>query len=195
MNQLAQDLMCGRHDKNTYTFYLNLLYLITKIGKAILGSNTKIRMRCQIMNTKGLLVSAFLFTLPFSAFAGWQVTTPESSMPREPFFQAGTQQQAPTYVPSSYGSEAFPNQYANLGQPAAVYAVSISGSLKENIERIMSRYHWRVVWKAPYDYNFDGKVTGSSLPNVMEKLLQPFPLQAVMYMSNRTLAIVPRAKV
>jgi hypothetical protein len=72
--------------------------------------------------------------------------------------------------------------------------VSISGSLKENIERIMGRYHWRVVWKAPFDYNFDGRVTGSSLTSVVEKLLQPFPLQAVMYMSNRTVAIVPRTK-
>lgn len=75
-----------------------------------------------------------------------------------------------------------------------LYAVSISGSLKENLERIMTRYHWKVIWKAPYDYNFDGRVIGGSLPNVVEKLLQPFPLQAVMYMSNRTLAIVPRAK-
>jgi len=86
----------------------------------------------------------------------------------------------------------YPNEYANLGSAAPVYAVSISGSLKENIERIMRRYNWKVVWKAPYDYNFDGKVTGSSLPNVMQKLLQPFPLQAVMYMSNRTIAVVPR---
>jgi hypothetical protein len=97
-------------------------------------------------------------------------------------------------LPTAYSSSAFPNQYANLGQPAAVYAVSISGSLKENIERIMGRYHWKVIWKAPYDYNFDGRVTGSSLPNVVEKLLRPFPLQAVMYMSNRTIAVVPRSR-
>ena len=116
---------------------------------------------------------------------------PEASIPREPFFQAGTQQKT-AIVPSAYSSSAMPNQFATLGQPAPVYAVSISGSLKENLERIMGRYHWRVVWKAPYDYNFDGRVTGSSLPNVVEKLLQPFPLQAVMYMSNRTLAVVPR---
>jgi len=73
-----------------------------------------------------------------------------------------------------------------------VYAISVSGSLKENIERIMDRYHWKVVWKAPYDYNFDGRITGTSLPNVMEKLLRPFPLQGVLYMSNRTMTVVPR---
>jgi hypothetical protein len=150
-------------------------------------------MKCRLMSTHRLIATALLFSIPLCASAGWQVTKPESSIPREPFFQAGTQQKT-AFPTSAYASSAFPNQYANLGQPAPVYAVSISGSLKENLERIMGRYHWKVVWKAPYDYNFDGRVTGSSLPNVVEKLLQPFPLQAVMYMSNRTVAIVPRQR-
>lgn len=133
--------------------------------------------------------TAFLFTIPMLAFAGWQVATPEAAVPSEPFFQAGYQ---PAPLTPSYSTTTFPNQFANLGRPATVYAISVSGSLKENIERIMDRYHWKVLWKAPYDYNFDGRVTGTSLPNVMEKLLQPFPLQAVLYMSNRTMTIVPR---
>ena len=152
----------------------------------------EIRMRCQNMKYYKLILYMFLFIVPLFAAAGWQVSQPESAIPREPFFQAGIQQKT-ALVPSAYSSDAFPNQYANLGQPAPVYAVSISGSLKENLERIMSRYRWRVIWKAPFDYNFDGRVTGSSLPNVIEKLLQPFPLQAVMYMSNRTLTVVPRS--
>lgn len=139
-------------------------------------------------------IAAILFMMSCNAFAGWQVSKPDASIPREPFFQAGTQQKS-SFMPSAYSNSAFPNQYASLGQPAPVYAVSISGSLKENLERIMGRYHWKVVWKAPYDYNFDGRVTGSSLPNVVEKLLKPFPLRAVMYMSNRTLAVVPRTPV
>ncbi|TAK77651.1 MAG: hypothetical protein EPO11_02375 [Gammaproteobacteria bacterium] len=139
-----------------------------------------------------LLISA-LSILPLCAFAGWQVEKPQSTIPREPFFQASTPAPKTIYAaPSAYSSEVFPNQYANLGSGAPVYAVSISGSLKENLERIMSRYHWKVVWKAPYDYNFDGRVTGTSLPNVIDKLLQPFPLQAVMYMSNRTLTVASK---
>ncbi len=148
-------------------------------------------MKRQIMKTHELFFNLFLFLFPITAMAGWQVTKPESSIPREPFFQAGTQQKT-AFLPAAYSSAVFPNQYANLGQQAPVYAVSISGSLKENLERIMGRYHWKVIWKAPFDYNFDGRVTGASLPNVVEKLLKPFPLQAVMYMSNRTLAVVPR---
>jgi len=148
------------------------------------------RMRCHSMKVNKVLLSTFLFLLPMYAMAGWQVAKPGSQIPHEPFFQAGAQQKAK--LPSAYASHAFPNQYAALGSPAPVYAVSISGSLKENIERIMGRYHWKVIWKAPYDYNFDGRVTGGSLASVMEKLLKPFPLKAVMYMSNRTLTVVPR---
>jgi hypothetical protein len=139
------------------------------------------------------IIPGFLFFFPLCAMAGWEVAAPKSAMPREPFFQAApAYHPRMTYVPSTYSATTFPNLYAHLGQPAAIYAVSISGSVKENLERIMSRYHWRVIWKAPYDYNFDGRVTGSSLPNVIEKLLKPFPLQAVMYMSNRTIAVFPR---
>lgn len=134
-----------------------------------------------------------MYCLSITVFAGWQVSKPEAAVPREPFFQAGTQEQN-AFKTNSYASKAFPNKYASLGQSAPVYAVSISGSIKENLERILARYHWKVVWKAPYDYNFDGQVTGASLPSVVEKLLQPFPLQAVMYMSNRTVAVVSRQK-
>ncbi len=150
-------------------------------------------MKSRVIKMRELLFSLFLFFIPLYAGAGWEVAKSQSAAPREPFFQAGRSQKA-AKLPTAYSSSAFPNQYAKLGQPAAVYAVSISGSLKENLERIMSRYHWKVIWKASYDYNFDGRVTGSSLPNVVEKLLQPFPLQAVMYMSNRTVAVIPRSR-
>jgi len=137
-------------------------------------------------------VSTLLIAIPTIAMAGWQVATPQASVPSEPFFQAGSQQDTSFVAVPVSGGPALPNQFANLGRPAAVYAISVSGSLKENIERIMDRYHWKVVWKVPYDYNFDGRVTGSSLPNVIAKLLSPFPLQATLYMSNRTMTVVPR---
>jgi len=166
-----------------------------------------------------LLACMVFFIIPSSSFAGWQVAKPNSTIPREPFFQTGRTAQKVTYkgayttttgvapmapvashpvsaayIPVAYKTNVYPRRYSHISMASPVYAVSISGSLKENLERIMGRYHWRVIWKAPYDYNFDGRITGSSLPSVIEKLLQPFPLQAVMYMSNRTLAIVPRNK-
>lgn len=132
-------------------------------------------------------ISIFFFILPAVVMAGWQVARPEAVIPSAPFFQASS---APCPAPCGLGP--FPNQFANLGRPAQIFAISVCGSLKENVERIMDRYHWRVVWRAPYDYNFDGRVTGTSLPNVMEKLMKPFPLQVVMYMSNRTMVVIPR---
>ncbi len=135
-------------------------------------------------------LSALLIMVPAISIAGWQVAKPTAVIPSEPFFQAGVQQNT-SFTPS-YGNAAFPDQFANLGRPAAVYAISVSGSLKENLERIMDRYHWKIVWKVGYDYNFDGRITGSSLPNVIEKLLSPFPLQATLYMSNRTMIVTPR---
>jgi hypothetical protein len=149
-----------------------------------------------MMKKYGCCYRAFLLILllaPIPAMSAWQVSSPEASVPRDPFFQAGTERKTALEPAASTSRHVrYPNEYANFGKSAPVYGVSISGSLKDNLERIMHRYNWKVVWKAPYDYNFDGKVTGSSLPNVVQKLLQPFPLQAVMYMSNRTVAIVPR---
>lgn len=129
------------------------------------------------------LCSLLLF-MPCVAFAGWQLAQPVSSVPREPFFQedARMSTNASCQVPTT----------RMTGGGGAVYAISVSGSLKENIERIMQRYHWKVKWKAPYDYNFDGRVTGANLPDVMKKLISPFPLQAVLYMANRTMVVVPR---
>lgn len=137
----------------------------------------------------GMLVFCSIFSM--ASFAEWEMARPQSAAPSDPFFQAGTQE-SNAFPTGGASSDAFPNQYASLGTPAPVYAISISGSLKQNLERIFSRYHWKVVWKAPYDYNFDGRVTGASVPDVLEKLLRSFPLQAIMYMSNRTMVIVPR---
>lgn len=145
-------------------------------------------MRCFPRSTNTLALLAL--TVSTSVFAGWQVATKgeESTLPTDPFFQAAGPSGS-AFIPT-HGSNALSN--SALDAPSAVYAISISGSLKENVERIMERYHWKVIWKSKYDYNFDGRVTGSSLTNVMEKLFQPFPLQAQLYMSNRTMIVIPR---
>lgn len=150
---------------------------------------------CYKMKKNGLYSVVFLLLLlivPLDGMAAWQVSNPKSSAPQDPFFQTGSRRLTAQPVVGSTHHAKYPSEYASYSKPATVYGVSVSGSLKENLERIMKRYHWRVVWKAPFDYNFDGKITGSSLPNVVQKLLQPFPLQAVMYQSNRTVAVVSR---
>ena len=154
------------------------------------------------MKTPLFFMSVLCACFSANTMAGWQVSQSSAAngnnahfIPYKDSATATNYHHKRTYrahLHDREGVPAFSNQSASLGRSSQMYAVSISGSLKENIEHIMHRYHWKVVWKAPYDYNFDGRVVGTSLPNVVEKLLQPFPLQAEMYMSNRTLAIVPR---
>src|SRR5579871_3496650 len=80
-------------------------------------------------------ISVFLF-IPMMANAGWQVAAPQCAIPNDPFLQAGAPCNKPC-VPSSYGGAGYPSAYSSLGRPAGLYAISVSGSLKENIERIM----------------------------------------------------------
>lgn len=136
------------------------------------------------------ILTLLALTLSTSVFAGWQVASKgeESVLPTDPFFQTAAPSGS-AFMPVD-GSNAFSTN--RLEPHGALYAISISGSLKENVERIMERYHWKVIWKSKYDYNFDGRVTGSSLTDVIEKLFQPFPLQAKLYMSNRTMIVIPR---
>jgi hypothetical protein len=155
------------------------------------------------MKTPLFFVSVLCACFSIDTLAGWQVSQISAPGTNSNAQFIHYKDNAPITKPNKRtyrhhlrergGVPAYDTSSASIERSSPKYAVSISGSLKENIEHIMHRYHWRVVWKAPYDYNFDGRVVGTSLPNVIDKLLQPFPLQAVMYMSNRTLAIVPRS--
>lgn len=129
-----------------------------------------------------------------SVWAEWEVSSAQSPSYSDSFFQggAGNTPDPNMLAPSLAHDTSYPDSALNV--PAPVYAISISGSLKQNLERIFKRYHWKLVWKAPYDYNFDGRVSGASVPDVMEQLLKMFPLQAIMYMSNKTVLIIPRHK-
>lgn len=117
-------------------------------------------MKYQVMKVHGFLFGVFLSAVSLSASAGWEVSQPRVAVPREPFFQAN-KQQTPVPVTQTSPSPVLHKQYAHtaaanpiqpphkhtlyLGQPAPAYAASMSGSVKENLERIMGRYHWRVI--------------------------------------------------
>jgi hypothetical protein len=130
-----------------------------------------------------------LLSLPCISYAGWQVATPQVATNSEPFFQSGF---SSSNEVTDNGAFPVAGSPFTQGQPVSGYAITVNGSVKENIERIMEGYHWRVVWLSPNDYRYEGRITGASLPSVIEKLLSPFPLKAVMYMSNRTVAISER---
>lgn len=70
-----------------------------------------------------------------------------------------------------------------------------SGSLKENIQRIAKECGWgTVVWKTPYDYRWMGTThfVDNYLPDILNKVLNGYPLQAVFYQGNHILVIIPR---
>jgi hypothetical protein len=71
----------------------------------------------------------------------------------------------------------------------------VPGSLQDNIERIAHRFGWRsVVWKAESDYHWVGyaNIQGQDLEEVMGKILDGYPLQAVFYAGNHVLVIQAR---
>jgi outer membrane protein assembly factor BamB len=76
-----------------------------------------------------------------------------------------------------------------------VKAKMYPGSIRANIQRIAKQHGWKtVVWKSSDDYNWHGTavVEGSSLADVMEKILLDYPLQADFYQGNHVLVIQPR---
>lgn len=69
------------------------------------------------------------------------------------------------------------------------------GSVKENIQRIAADWGWpQVVWNVPYDYRWVGttQIRASSLAELLNTLLDGYPLQAVFYKGNHILVINPR---
>lgn len=76
-----------------------------------------------------------------------------------------------------------------------VVAIVYEGSLKNNIDRIAREHGWcHVVWDVPVDYRWIGtaKVTGTCLNDVMDVILQQFPLEITFYEANHVVAITPR---
>lgn len=76
-----------------------------------------------------------------------------------------------------------------------VIAIVYEGSLKNNVERIAREHGWcKVVWNVPVDYRWVGtaKVTGTCLNQVMDVILQQFPLEITFYQANHVVAVTPR---
>lgn len=70
-----------------------------------------------------------------------------------------------------------------------------SGSLRANIQRIVSSYGWQhVAWDVPDDYRWVGTtyIPRIQLAAVLNIILKNYPLQAVLYQGNGVVAIQPR---
>lgn len=70
-----------------------------------------------------------------------------------------------------------------------------NGSVKTNLTRILQKQaHWRVIWKAPVDYQWIGnqRLQGEDVFAVTEQIITQLPLQAVFYQGNKVVVIQAR---
>lgn len=99
--------------------------------------------------------------------------------------------------PSFYHEEPlYPSKITHLPESEIFNTLTFyPGSLKENIQRVAKECGWQVViWKTPYDYNWVGTThfADSYLPDILHKVLDSLPLQAIFYEGNHILVIAPR---
>ncbi len=69
------------------------------------------------------------------------------------------------------------------------------GSLKLNVIRLARAYGWKhIIWLSEDDYHWIGKVrvAANNLPDILNKILVDYPLQANFYEGNHVLVITPR---
>jgi hypothetical protein len=69
------------------------------------------------------------------------------------------------------------------------------GPLRAQLTAIVQEWGWQqVVWQLPHDYQWYGHVQfqSNTLPALLNKLLAPYPIQAVLYQGNHVLVFVPR---
>lgn len=126
---------------------------------------------------------------------------------------AGTTAQAPASADTLYGAAPCQNSQVDmvygkgplmptpcptaagvLGLKPVVYEVT-NGSLKANVQRMVARSGWgRVIWNVPNDYRWTGNITitSTSIQGALNQLLNPYPVQAVFYDTNRIVDIEPR---
>lgn len=71
----------------------------------------------------------------------------------------------------------------------------IPGSLKENIVHLAKQLGWStVIWQPSYDYQWVGisHFSQKNLKEILNEVLEHFPLQAIFYEGNHVLVITPR---
>lgn len=79
-------------------------------------------------------------------------------------------------------------------RPQALFTFS-EGSLKKNIEQAAEQFGWnKIVWQPKQDYQWVGEtqISATSFSNLLTKVLENYPLQAVFYKGNHVLVITSR---
>lgn len=147
----------------------------------------------QIQNS--VLVAACL--LPMTCYGGG-AAVPEtpSHMPNAPMPAFNFFVPKPSGVSTAHVQETAPRHKSKTQAHASMTSVKIeAGSLKANIVRLSQQFGWQhVIWLPTADYHWIGnaRVAAKNLPDILNKILINYPLQADFYLGNHVLVIKPR---
>ena len=133
---------------------------------------------------KGLFI-AISILLGSQAYAGFYITTVPSAYP-----PAKTNYSIPTKPINSDRSA-----ISSTSTTTSYHAQLQAGSLRENIKRAGEEGHWgQVVWSLAYDYYWPSDITLSShsLQELLNKILEDYPLKAEVYPKNHVVVITHR---
>ena len=160
------------------------------------------------MKTIKIIALACGLSLTCSAFATWQMVSSSSLDNHGPFFQAGTNNIAVPQEANDNSASRFADPFANTSSPvtnvapmAAVksnqpaYELHIyPGTLRSNVERLMKKSSYKLLWNSPYDYHVISQATvkGKNFNDALNRFLLNYPVRAVFYEQNNIMTIVPR---
>lgn len=123
-----------------------------------------------------------LYAFAPTCLAGFYVTNAPATLSTSPKVQdLKTGYPQPGYNPNSN------NVYT---------ATLVRGSLKNNLTRVAAEQGWgQVVWGLSYDYTWPKQqtISASTLQGVLNKILLPYPLKAVIYQRDNVIVIKPRS--
>lgn len=144
----------------------------------------------------------------FGAFATWQTVQP-TSVSDNAFFQAGLDN---TLTPNKLAQTQvngpkFADPFVDVGSPTNKMASTqqdqtntnyfihvYPGTLRTNIERIMKKSPYKLLWNSAYDYHVVSQATikGKNFNDALNNLLMNYPVKAVFYEQNNIMTIVQR---
>ena len=160
------------------------------------------------MKTIKIMALAVSLCASCSAFATWETVQP-TSVSNNAFFQAGLDN---TLTPNKFAETQvngpkFADPFVSVNSPAGKasstqndqastnYFIHIyPGTLRTNIERIMKKSTYKLLWNSDYDYHVISQATikGKNFNDALNNLLMNYPVKAVFYEQNNIMTIVQR---
>lgn len=187
-----------------FTYTPDLHY--NRSGSIINNNNNK--SGASRMKTIKIIALAMSLCASFSTFAAWQVVNP-TSVSDNAFFQAGLDHTLTPKMESEtqVNGPKFADPFVDVSSPSAHMTASVNnnvkndyfiriypGTLRTNIERLMKKSTYKMLWQSPYDYHVISQATikGKNFNDALNNLLMNYPVKAVFYEQNNIMTVVQR---